>query len=198
MTTKILIILFLIAYYIVAVLMCRGIKLKVKSQALGGIVCAITLVLSMIYIPLPTGATISAGSMLPIMLLAVCYDYKLAMITGWITGILAMILVPVWQPIHWAQVFIEHLVCFSCLGYAGRFGSDKKWKLVLGATIAVAIKTIAHIMSGVVFFAENAWDGFSAWAYSIGYNLSNNIPEGIITIIILLVLPVNKMKKAFR
>ena len=45
---KIIIALFIIAYYIVTLLMCKGIKLKVKSQAIGGIVCAITLVLSMI------------------------------------------------------------------------------------------------------------------------------------------------------
>ena len=195
MISKIIIVLFTIIFYIVTIIKCRGIKLKVKYQALGGIVCAITLVLSMIYIPLPTGATISAGSMLPIMLLAVCLDYKLAMVTGWITGILAMLLVPVWQPVHWAQIFIEHLVCFSCLGYAGVFGSDKKWKLALGGIVAVLIKTLAHVMSGVVFFSTNAWDGFGAWAYSIAYNLSNNIPEGILTVIILLALPVKKMRR---
>ena len=196
MTSKIIIAVLTIIFYIITITKCRGAKLKVKAQALGGIVCAITLVLSMIYIPLPTGATISAGSMLPIMLLAVCCDYRLAMVTGFITGILAMLLVPVWQPVHWVQIFIEHLVCFSCLGYVGVFGSDKKWKIALGGFIAVMIKTLAHVMSGVVFFSTNAWDGFGAWAYSIAYNLSNNIPEGIITIIILLALPVKKMKKS--
>ena len=192
---KIIIALFIIAYYIVTLLMCKGIKLKVKSQAIGGIVCAITLVLSMIYIPLPTGATISAGSMLPIMLLALCYNYKVAMVTGFITGIMAMILIPVWQPIHALQVFVEHLVCFSCLGYAGILGRDKKWKIALGCVLAVTIKTLAHIMSGVIFFTENAWEGYGAIAYSVAYNLSNNIPEGILTIIIVMLLPVKSIRK---
>lgn len=198
MTIKVLITLFIIGYYIVTLMMCKGIKLKVKSQALGGIVCAITLVLSMIYIPIPTGATISAGSMLPIMLLALYYNYKLAMVTGFITGIMAMILIPVWQPIHALQIFVEHLVCFSCLGYAGVFGIDKKWKIALGCTLAVSIKTLAHIVSGTIFFTENAWEGYGAIAYSVAYNLSNNIPEGILTIIIILVLPVKNIRKSIR
>ena len=192
---KIIIALFIIAYYIITLFMCKGIKLKVKSQALGGIVCAITLVLSMIYIPLPTGATISAGSMLPIMLLALCYNYKVAMVTGFITGIMALILIPVWQPIHALQIFVEHLVCFSCLGYAGVFGRDKKWRVALGCVLAVTIKTLTHIMSGIIFFTENAWEGYGAIAYSVAYNLSNNIPEGILTIIIILVLPVKSIRK---
>ena len=198
MISKILIAVFTIIFYIITITKCRGVKLKVKSQALGGIVCAITLVLSMIYIPLPTGATISAGSMLPIMLLAICYNYKVAIVTGWVTGLLAMLFVPVWQPIHWAQIFVEHLVCFSCLGYAGVLGVDKKWKIILGGSVAVLIITLAHVMSGVIFFSTNAWDGFGVWGFSIAYNLSNNIPEGIITIIILLALPVKKLKKSFR
>ena len=198
MISKIIVITFAVCYYVITICKCKGLKLNVKAQAWGGITCAITLVLSMIYIPLPTGATISAGSMLPIMLLAVCFNYKTAIVTGWITGILAMILIPVWQPVHWAQIFVEHLICFSCLGYAGAFGTDKKQKVLMGSIVAVVIKTSAHIVAGVVFFSQNSWDGYGAWAYSLAYNLSNSIPEGIITVVILMLLPIKRIKKNMR
>ena len=110
---------FTVGYLAVTLWLCRGVRLDARSLALGGITCALTLVLASLYIPLPTGSTITAGSMLPLMLLAVVYDYRLAFLTGWITGILALFLIPTWQPVHWAQIFVEHLVCFSCLGYAG-------------------------------------------------------------------------------
>ena len=104
---------FTVGYLAVTLWLCRGVRLDARSLALGGITCALTLVLASLYIPLPTGSTITAGSMLPLMLLAVVYDYRLAFLTGWITGILALFLIPTWQPVHWAQIFVEHLVCFS-------------------------------------------------------------------------------------
>ena len=75
-----------------------------------------------------TGSAISPGSWIPLMLLALTCDWRLACVTGWVTGILAIFLIPAWAPVHWAQIFVEHLVAFSALGYAGIFGNGKKWK----------------------------------------------------------------------
>ncbi len=182
---------FTVGYLGITLFLCRGLRLGVRDIALGGLVCAITLVLAGIIIPLPTGASISAGSWIPLMLLALIYDPRLAFVTGWITGILSLFLIPVWAPIHWAQIFVEHLVAFSCLGYAGIFGRDKKWKILLGALLAISLRFIGQVLSGVIFFSDNAWDGWGAWAYSISYHLSSKIPEGIATIAILMALPVN-------
>ena len=182
-------------YLAVTAWLCRGVRLDARALALGGITCALTLVLASLYIPLPTGSTITAGSMLPLMLLAVVYDYRLAFLTGWVTGILSLFLIPTWQPVHWAQIFVEHLVCFSCLGYAGIFGGSQKQKLLLGVVLAVFLKFTGHVLSGVVFFSQNAWDGWGAWAYSLTYHLTSKVPEGIATGAVLLALPVTLFKK---
>lgn len=186
---------FTVAFFAVTVVMCKGLKLNVRAQALGGIVCAITVLLSAIIIPLPTGCSISAGSMIPIMLLALCYDHRLAFVTGWVTGLVVMVLIPVWQPVHWGQVFTEHLVCFSCLGYAGVFGWDKRWKALCGAVLSVVIVIVSHTLSGVVFYSQNAWDGWGAFAYSATYNLSAFIPEGILSIVVLMAVPVRTIRR---
>ena len=198
MTLLIIALGFALTYHIITGWQCRGLQLKVKDLAIGGMICALTMILSAIMIPLPTGSTISCGAMIPIMLLAITYDYKLAMLCGWICGILAIFLLPVWQPVHWAQIPVEHLICFSCLGYAGRFGSDKRWKVLCGMLLALIIRVFAHVLSGVVFFSQNAWDGWGAWGYSLAYNLSSNIPEGIGTIIVMLLLPFNSIKKGLK
>ena len=109
---------FAIGYLLITVWLCRGIKLNARALSLGGVICALTLVLASIRIPLPTGSNITCGSWIPLMLLALVYDCRLAMVTGWVCGILAMILIPGWQAVHWAQIFVQQLVCFSCLGYA--------------------------------------------------------------------------------
>lgn len=163
---------------------------------MGGLTCALTLVLASIMLPLPTGAAITCGSWIPLMVLALAYDYRLACISGWVCGILAMILIPAWQPVHWAQVFVEQLVCFSCLGYAGIFGSNKRWKMLLGMILAIFIKFWGHVLSGIIFFSQNAWDGWGAWAYSLTYHISSKIPEGILTIVILMLLPMGTLRKA--
>lgn len=187
---------FTVAYLIFTVIKCKGLRLTVKTQALCGIACALTVVLSYVYIPLPTGSSVSIGSLIPIMLLAVCYDHRAAIVSGAVTAILALFAMPGWAPVHWAQFFVEHLVCFTCLGYAGIFGCDKKWKMLCGVGVAVLIKTTGHVLSGILFFSKNAWEGFGAVAYSFGYNLSSCIPEAVIAAIIMLALPINTIKNA--
>ena len=101
-------------------------------------------------IPLPVPGCIYG---LILMLLALVYDEKLAMVTGWVCGILAMLLIPGWQAVHWAQIFVQQLVCFSCLGYAGVFGADKKWKMLWGMVLAVVLRCCGHVLSGVIFYS---------------------------------------------
>ena len=173
MITSTVAILFAVGYLLATVWLCRGIRLTARDLCLGGIVCAMTL-----------------------MLLALLYDYRLSMLSGWVCGILAMILIPGWQAVHWAQIFVQQLVCFSCLGYAGVFGSDKRWKAICGMALAVAIRCFGHVISGVIFYSQNAWDGWGAWGYSLAFNLSSRLPEGILSILIVSVLPLTLMRRA--
>ena len=196
MITSTVAILFAVGYLLATVWLCRGIRLTARDLCLGGIVCAMTLVLATIRIPLPTGSNITCGSWIPLMLLALLYDYRLSMLSGWVCGILAMVLIPAWQPVHWAQIFVEHMVCFSCLGYTGIFGTDKRWKILCGGVLAVFLKFWAHVFSGVIFFSQNAWDGWGAWGYSLTYHSSSKIPEGIFSLVILMILPLGALRKA--
>ena len=187
---------FTVGYLAITFFLCRGLRLNVRSLCYGGLICAATLVLAYFLFYLPTGSAISPGSWIPLMLLALTYDWRLACVTGWVTGILAIFLLPGWAPVHWAQIPVEHLVAFSALGYAGIFGSDKKWKVLCGVLLAILLRFMGQMLSGVVFFSQNAWDGWGAWGYSITYHLSSKIPEGIATAAILLALPLNTIKKA--
>ncbi len=130
MSTLSVTVLLLIVYFGTSLYMVKDIILRAKDLAICGIMIALTLILDSIRIPLPTGATMSLCSPVPLLLLAILWSPKLAIVSGWVCGILAMFLVPAWQPVHWGQIFAEHLVCFSGLGYAGCFGNDKRWKLI--------------------------------------------------------------------
>ena len=119
--------------------LCRGLRLTSRDICLAGLMSAATLVLRCFLITLPNGSHISLGAMLPILLLSLIHRPQVAFCAGWVTGVLAMLLLPEWQPVHWAQPFVEQLICFSALGYAGIFGTDRRWKIVAGTPLAPAI-----------------------------------------------------------
>ena len=186
----------LVVYFGITIWLCRGVRMRTKDLCLCGLSIALTLVLESIRVPLPTGATIPLASMVPLMLLAIVCDYRLVFLSGWVCGILGAFIVPGWQPVHWGQLFAEHLVCFSCMGYVGIFGTDKRWKLLCGMLLASALKLVGHILSGVLFFSQYAWEGWGAWGYSVVYNISQNVPLCLISAVIVLALPLNTLKRA--
>lgn len=187
---------FAVFYYSLAFFAIRHMRFSTRNLCLSGIVVAMTLVLESIRIPLPIGATISLLSPVPLMLFAIVADYRFAIVTGWVCGILAMLMVPGWQLVHWGQFFVEHMVCFSCLGFTGVWGADKRYKIVCGMILASGLKIAGHLLSGVVFFSQNAWNGWGAWGYSLIYNLSQNLPLCILSGIIVMLLPLKAMKQA--
>ena len=75
-------------------------------------------------------------------------------------------------------------------------GVDTPAGLILGVLLAILLRFMGQMLSGVIFFSQNAWDGWGAWGYSITYHLSCKIPEGIATTAILLALPLNTIKNA--
>ncbi len=140
---------------------------------------------------LPNGSHISLGAMLPYPAALPDQPARWPSSPGWVTGVLAMLLLPAWQPVHWAQPFVEQLICFSALGYAGVFGTDRRWKIVAGTALAVVLSVTSHIMAGAVFFAQYAWDGYGPWAYSILPTSPATGAEGLATIIIVSFLPIS-------
>lgn len=198
MMTNFLAVAFTAGYLGVTAWLCRGFRFTTKSLCYGAIVIAMTLVLSCVYIPLPTGASITMGSWLPLMILALIYDYRLSMLSGLICGMLAPFLLPGWSIVHWAQYFLEYMTIFSCMGYAGVFGHEKKSRIVLGSTLAVVLRIVAQVLSGVIFFGQYAWEGWGAWAYSLTFHLTAKVPEGILSILILLALPIGYLSKVVK
>ena len=194
MTSSVITAVFVCLYFGVTIWLVRGVRLDVRAVCSAAVICALTIVLAAIRIPLPTGSNITCGSWVPLMILALVVDARLAIVAGWVCGILVMFLLPGWEAIHWAQIFVQQLVCFSCLGWAGLFGSDRKWKVLCGASAAVLIRITAHVLSGVVFYSQNAWDGWGAWGYSLAYNLSSRLPEGILTVLIVTLLPLHHLR----
>lgn len=136
----------------------------------------------------PQGGGISLV-MLPIAILAFRRGVVAGLAGGLLVGLLKLIggyiLVP-------AQAILDYPLPFMLLGIAGLFVTNKDKtslsKYMIGIFLAGLLRGVCHVLSGVIFFAEYAWDGWGAWAYSIVYNCTYIIPEIILTMIVVAIL----------
>lgn len=119
---------------------------------------------------MPQGGSITAGSMIPIFLVALRHGTGLGVTAGAVFGLIQLM----WggEIYHPIQAALDYPIAFGLLGLAGLPGPA--W---LGLAAGVAARYAAHVISGVVFFGSYAPAGQNVWVYSIVYNGSYYLPD---------------------
>ncbi len=157
------------------------------------IAIALSTVLSFIKVfQMPQGGSITAGSMIPIIYLALRNRPKVALTGAILYGIVQFMIEPFF--IHPAQFLLDYPLAFGALGIATFL---KKYPFV-GAGIGVAFRFLCHFLSGFIFFGMYAPEGFSPLYYSAIYNGSYLLPELIVTAIFIYILSKKKLIDAFK
>ena len=143
--------------------------------------------LTLPFLTLPFGGSVTAGSMVPIFWLALRRNYKVGIIGGVIFSLIALpidiVRLP-YSPIaaNPASIIFDYILAFGVLGIAGVFKS----KPLFGVTVSSILKFLSHFISGVIF-----WGMYSVYynlipiVYSAIYNGSFMSVETIISIIIM-------------
>jgi thiamine transporter len=127
---------------------------------------------------MPQGGSVTAGSMVPILILSLRRGYRLGIITGILYGVLRILIGgEIYYPV---QVLLDYPVAFGLLGFAGFFIT----KPIYGVVAGIGGRFIAHLLSGAIFFGEYAPPGQSPWVYSAIYNGSYLIPELVVSAIL--------------
>lgn len=102
------------------------------------------------------GGSVTAASLLPLMIYSYMFGVKKGIFAGFIYGVLQAIQDP-WL-IHPAQFLLDYPVAFACIGIAGLFAKTEKLAKLpqvqfgLGAIAASALRFLCHILSGVFAF----------------------------------------------
>lgn len=154
------------------------------------IFAALGLVLDQLSISMPQGGSASFV-MLPILVMAIRWGLKGGLATGFLIGILQLVLAP--KIYHWAQGLLDYSVAFTVVGFAAivsapllKSAYNNKKQLVLwigvAAFIGGALRYLAHTVAGAIFFAEYAGDQ-NPWIYSLGYNATYMVPAIVMTIV---------------
>jgi thiamine transporter len=113
--------------------------------------------------------------MVPILILALRRGPYVGVFAGTVFGIVQLVLGGYWFSL--AQVILDYPIAFAVLGIAGYF----KKQPIIGVVISIALRFVAHFVSGVVFFGQWAPPELGPYVYSAIYNGSYLVPELIIS-----------------
>ena len=206
-----------LALILIALIKIKKIEFTTKLMSKIAIMLALATVLKMFTIyRLPNGGSVTLGSMVPILLLAILYGPEVGILAGFSFGIINLILEP--YILHPVQVLFDYPLAFMALGLAGYIKKSEHMKKILtkiinspsslkkvdklqtiiAAIIGIMGRFICAFISGVVFFASDAPKGTSPYVYSFLYNGSYISLDGIICILILIMLPLNQIKSVIK
>lgn len=177
-------------------------KWNTKMLVEAGIMIALALVLDLIKIyEAPQGGSVTAGSMVPILIFAFRWGFGPGITAGIAFGTLQLMLGGyVFSPI---QAILEYPVAFGFLGLAGLFSNkvtNMKARNAIGIAagifLGLGLRFVCHLLAGVIFFGEYAGTQ-NPWIYSLLYQASYLVPEFFLTSIIIYSLwkPLTKIPK---
>ena len=146
-----------------------GKRFDSKRIAFAGICVSLSFTLAVLkFSPVQYGGSITLASFVPIMLYAYAYGVGDGLMIGLIHGLLNFVEDPfILTP---ATFVFDYLLAFMSVGVMGFFGKmHRKEKgalpLVLGAVCVFTLRFCAHLISGAIFFMQDAvWVSLPAWA----------------------------------
>jgi len=157
--------------------------------------------LTLPFLTLPYGGSVTAGSMVPIIWLSLRRGTKVGIFGGIIFGLVALpidVMRLQYSPIvHPIQVLIDYPIAFGAIGLAGLFkpkSSRRALYPLMGVGIATLGRFISHFTAGIIFWTTFNLDGF---VYSAVYNGSFLTGEFVIAFIIMYLLIKKKMLEIY-
>lgn len=135
----------------------------------------------------PYGGSVTAGSMIPIIVFALRWGVKYGLLAGTAYGILQFLLGGAIYSYHILSILFDYVIAFGLLGLAGLFRSSIKG-VFMGTCIGLTGRFVCHVISGVIVWTSYAPEGMNPLFYSIVYNGSYLLPELIITLVIVGIL----------
>ena len=163
---------------------------KIKNLAFCGLLIALATVTSFIKIfSFPFGGSVTLLSMLFIVLAGYFYGPKFGILTAIVYGLVQLVIDP--QIYYPMQVIMDYILAFGALGL-GSFFWKKKHGLIIGYLVGVTGRYLISALSGYIFFAEYAWEGWSPILYTLAYNGAYIYAETAITLVLLFLPPVKK------
>lgn len=149
-----------------------------------GIFIALAQILSYVKIyEAPFGGSVTAGSMVPILIFAIRWGVKQGLLAGAAYGLLQFFLGPKWSW-HILSIILDYVLAFGLLGLAGL--SKRGLSGIFGGVfLGILGRFVSSFLSGVILFGQYAPEGMNPWLYSFIYQAQYLVPELIISWLVL-------------
>ena len=149
-------------------------------------------VLTLPFLTLPFGGSVTAGCMVPIIWLSYRRGTKVGVFGGIIFGLVALpidvIRLPYSPIVHPVQVLLDYPIPFGAIGLAGLLRPQSSGRILRalgGVAVATLGRFLSHFFAGIFFWSTLGLDGI---IYSAIYNGSFLTGEFIISIIIVYII----------
>ncbi len=139
-------------------------------------------------VDMPYGGSVTIASALPMIILAYRHGLLWGLGSGCAYAVIQQLLglntlgyVTGWQSVV-AVILLDYIVAFTVVGLGGVFKkvAGQKDALLYGALLVTVIRYICHVISGATVWAGLSIPTQAVLVYSLGYNATYMIPEGII------------------
>lgn len=138
---------------------------------------------------MPQGGSITAFSMLPVVVCAYFFGVRRGLMAGMCVGLIDLIFNP--YVIHPIQMLLDYPLAFGALAFAGIMRT-RKFGLMSGYLVGLFGRYLCAVLSGIVFFGQYAPEGFNAVTWSVYYNITYLGVEGVLTLVVLSIPAVRK------
>jgi thiamine transporter len=165
-------------------------RTRILAETIIFVALATALSFVVVYV-MPQGGSITAGSMVPLIWLALRRGPKIGVTAGILYGLMQFIVLP--YAVDPVQVLLDYPLAFGVLGFAG---FSKKMPLI-GASVAIAGRFVMHFVSGVVYWAPLYAPDLNPFTYSAIYNGSYLVPELVVTGVIIYLLQKSKVLNVY-
>lgn len=166
----------------------KVVKISTKTLVFCAVAMALALVTSKMEIySFPFGGSVTLFSMLFVCLIGYLYGAKVSIPVAIAYGILQFLIKPyIYHPV---QILFDYPLAFGALGLSGLFWKQKNG-LLKGYIAGILGRWVFASVSGYVFFAAYAWEGWNPLLYTLVYNGCYIFAEAVSTVIILFLPPV--------
>lgn len=171
---------------------------KLQMLCVCAVMVALSTALSLVKIwNMPWGGSITLLSMLPVALVSVMYGLKQGLFSSFVYACIQLVFgITMDGLLGWgltagmlfACIMLDYIVPFTVIGLAGMFRNKGMTGILSGTVVAVLLRFVSHILSGIFVFASagKLWEGFetdNTFLYSLVYNGCYMLPEIILTAI---------------
>lgn len=184
----------------------KGIVMNNKNTKMiveAGICIALSTILSFIKLfEMPLGGSVTLAARLPLVIYAIRWGWKKGIFACAIFG-LVQLFIGIGYVIHPAQGFLDYIVSYAFMGFAGiRFNNKfSKTSFIPSVIIAYLLSGAANVLSGMIYFYDMTTamkNGFNSFlVYNLAYNYSFLALDCAILLVIL-VLTFDRIKNLYK